>query len=265
MKRVPHVGVESAVVRSARGELGEDARAEHAMTRPPSDPDEHYEQPAVHVARDDRRVHEDARADDAAHHDECGIAGTEAAQQFRRRLAGMFALATFFLTALATTVAQVAAARPPPHAHRAPKQPLENGACLDSARAVPQVLQPPVSRAMQIVRIDEVVSTATMMPGEIIGFLYTTEDGSTWLGQRSSRLHVAGRRDGDQPGAGRHARAAAKNVTGFPPQSRYGVATKYPQLLQGPDSARRPRSAAHSQLAPCVAWPPGRALPDPSM
>ena len=78
---------------------------------------------------------------------------------------------------------------PPPGVQFQP--PLENGACLDSIRAVPDVLQGPSSRGMQIVRIDQVVSTATMLPGEVIGFLYTTQDGSTWLGQRTKDYQSA--------------------------------------------------------------------------
>ena len=82
-----------------------------------------------------------------------------------------------------------AAMPPPPGVQFQP--PLENGACLDSIRAVPNVLQGPASRGMQIVRIDQVVSTATLLPGEVIGFLYTTQDGSTWLGQRTKDYQSA--------------------------------------------------------------------------
>jgi hypothetical protein len=173
----------------------------------------------------------------------------------------MFAIATIFLTALVTTVAQL----PPPGAPgMMPAQPpLESGACLDSARAVPQVLVPPVSRAMQIVRIDEVVSTATMTPGEIIGFLYTTSDGSTWLGQRSG--------DYISPASARainailaSTRLPGENVTEFPPVTRYGVATKYPRFFKV-RTAPGAMSALRFQLVQCVVWPPGRALPDPTM
>ena len=54
-----------------------------------------------------------------------------------------------------------------------------------------------------------------------------------------------------------------KTSPAFPPQSRYGVATKYPQFFE----VRIPPDAfgpLRITLAPCVAWPPGRALPDPS-
>jgi hypothetical protein len=141
--------------------------------------------------------------------------------------------------------------------------PLQEGACLDSARAVPQVLAAPVSRGMQIVRIDQVVSTATMMPGEIIGFLYTTQNGTTWLGERSTDyLSPAGATAINTVLAATH--VAAKNIASFPPQSRYGVATKYAQFF----AVRIPPDAfgpLRITLAPCIAWPPGRALPDPSM
>ena len=111
----------------------------------------------------------------------------------------MVAIATFVLAALSSAVAQ----QPPPPGPAQPpaqsmpiaapmqQQPLQNGPCLDSLRAVPKVLQAPVSRGMQIVRIDQVLSTATMTPNEIIGFLYTLQDGSTWLGQRTKDYQSA--------------------------------------------------------------------------
>ena len=144
----------------------------------------------------------------------------------------------------------------------AAQQPLESGTCLDSARAVPQVLQPPVVRAMQIVRIDEVVSTATMMPGEIIGFLYTTADGATWLGQRSTQyMSPASATAINQVLAATH--LPGDNLTEFPPVSRYGVVTKYPRFFKV-RIVPGAMGTLRFQLAPCVVWPPGRALPDPS-
>ena len=141
--------------------------------------------------------------------------------------------------------------------------PLQQGACLDSARPVPLVLQPPVSRGTQIVRIDEVVSTATMMPGEVIGFLYTTQNGTTWLAQRSTDyMSPADATAINTVLAATH--LSTKMITSFPPQSRYGVATKYPQFF----AVRIPPDAfgpLRITLAPCIAWPPERALPDPSM
>lgn len=187
----------------------------------------------------------------------------------------MFALATFFLTALLNTVAQQpppggpppqgppAQTEPPPSQGLMQQPPLEAGACLDSLRAVPKVLEPPVSRAMQIVRIDQVVSTATMTPGEIIGFLYTTQDGSTWLGQRTADYQSAADATAiNQVLAATH--VPGYNVNSFPPTNVYGVPTKHPQLfrVQVPQAAL---TALRITIAPCVAWPPGRPLPDPSI
>lgn len=183
----------------------------------------------------------------------------------------MFLQATLALAVLFNTVAQ----EPPPPGGPPPAgppaeqpppssaQPLENGACLDSVRAVPKVLQSPISRAMQIVRIDQVVSTATMMPGEIIGFLYTTQDGSTWLGQRAAEYQSAADATAiNQVLAATH--VAGYNVTGFPPTSVYGVPTKHPQVFRVslPPDAFRPLRFA---LVPCVIWPSSRPLPDPTM
>jgi len=116
---------------------------------------------------------------------------------------------------------------------------------------------------MQIVRIDQVVSTATMIPGEIIGFLYTTQDGGTWLGQRSAQYQSAADATAiNQVLAATH--VAGYTVTGFPPTNVYGVPTKHPQIFRVnvPPDAYRPLRIA---LVPCVIWPSGRPLPDPSM
>ena len=148
---------------------------------------------------------------------------------------------------------------PPPGVQFQP--PLENGACLDSIRAVPNVLQGPTSPGMQIVRIDQVVSTATMLPGEVIGFLYTTQDGSTWLGQRTKDYQSAA----DATAINRvlaAAHVAGYDVSEFPPTSLYGVPTKRPQLfrVQMPASEYATLRIA---LVPCVIWPSTRPLPDP--
>jgi hypothetical protein len=173
----------------------------------------------------------------------------------------MLALATFFLTAFGSTVAQMPPQGPPPAATM--QQPLEDGPCLDSPRAVPRVLTTPLSRAMQIVRIDQVLSTATMMPAEIIGFLYTTQDGTTWLGERTAQyMSPAAATAVNTVLAATH--VSNKNITGFPPETRYGYPTKYQQFFQvriPPDSF----AALRISLAPCITWPPGRPLPDPAM
>ena len=116
---------------------------------------------------------------------------------------------------------------------------------------------------MQIVRIDKVESTATMMPGEIMGFLYTLEDGSTWLGQRSGPyMTAASATSMNQVLASTH--DASTNVTKFPPQMNHGVATKYQQFfkVQIPPSSLQVLRIA---IVPCVEWPATRSLPDPSM
>ncbi|HUY11882.1 MAG TPA: hypothetical protein VMV73_06440 [Candidatus Dormibacteraeota bacterium] len=144
-----------------------------------------------------------------------------------------------------------------------PSETLNNGGCLDSPRPVPMVLMPPVVRGEQIVRIDKVVSTASMMPGEVIGFLYTLEDGTIWLGQRTpDYMSAADSRALNLVLGAAH--LPADTVTTFPPQMRYGVATHYQQFfrVQLTDSAL---SALHVRIDPCVAWPSGRDLPDPSL
>jgi hypothetical protein len=182
----------------------------------------------------------------------------------------MLALATLFFTALLNTVAQ----QPPPEgpppqgppaqmAPQAPMQrPLEDGPCLDSARGVPRVVAAPVSRGMQIVRIDQVLSTSTMMPGEVIGFLYTTQNGSSWLGERSAQYtSPADATAINRVLASTH--VPGQNVNAFPPQSHYGVATHSPQIFQVsiPGDAM---SSLRIATAPCVAWPADRPLPDPA-
>lgn len=143
------------------------------------------------------------------------------------------------------------------------QQPLEDGQCLDSTRSVPRVLQAPVIRGMQIVRIDQVVSTATMTPGSIVGFLYTTQDGSTWLGERSAEyMSPADATQINQVLASTH--LPNESVNQFPPHTRYGVTTKYPQIFKvriAPDAF----SALRVALVSCVVWPTSRPLPDPSL
>jgi hypothetical protein len=212
----------------------------------------------------------------------------------------MFAMAAFVVTLLTAFVAQaspapapVASLAPAPKASPAPapepmegtpapaegspapsvavppppgvqfQPPLENGACLDSIRAVPNVLQGPSSRGMQIVRIDQVVSTATMLPGEIIGFLYTTQDGGTWLGQRTRDYQSAA----DATAINRvlaAARVAGSDVGEFPPTSLYGVPTKHQQIFRVQMPAGE-YSTLRIALVPCVIWPSDRQLPDPPM
>ena len=173
----------------------------------------------------------------------------------------MLAIAPFLLIAFNEVLAQAPAGAPPPASLAA--QPLEEGPCLDSSRSVPRVIATTLSRGMQIVRIDQVVSTATMMPGQVIGFLYTTQDGSTWLGERTARyMSPASATAINQVLSSTH--LPAENVKSFPPQSHYGVPTKLPQLFKVsiPQDSLGPLRIS---LEPCVAWPAGRALPDPMM
>jgi hypothetical protein len=142
-------------------------------------------------------------------------------------------------------------------------EPLGAGACLDSPRPVPRLLQPPAARGNQIVRIDKVVSTASMMPGEVVGFLYTLEDGSTWLGQRTQAyMSAAAAAQSNQVLASTH--LPSVNASRFPPQMEHGVATKYQQFfkVQIVPSAL---TTLEIELEPCVVWPAGRPLPDPQM
>jgi hypothetical protein len=174
------------------------------------------------------------------------------------------------MLALLLTTLMVAQQAPAPDAQQAPLapaqaplEPLSSGACLDAPRPVPRVLQPPISRQNEVVRIDRVVSTATMTPGEIIGFLYTLGDGTTWLGQRTSNyMSPAGAAAINQVLASTH--LPGQKITEFPPQQRYGVATKYQQFFSVllPPAAM---TALQIQLEPCVLWPAGRPLPDPAM
>jgi hypothetical protein len=169
-------------------------------------------------------------------------------------------IAAMFLP-LAFLVAEVTPAplRPPME----PAAPLIAGNCLDSTRPVPNVLQPPISAASQIVRIDKVESLQTMMPGEVLGFLYTLGDGSTWLGQRSSDFMSPA--DATQINlvlGSTH--MPGQNVSEFPPGTKYGVPTKYQQFfrVQLNEAAM---TGLKIQLVPCVVWPAGQALPAPKM
>lgn len=160
----------------------------------------------------------------------------------------------------AITLAQAPAAQPAPGSAL---EPLETGPCLDSSRPVPRVLQPPVTRANQIVRIDRVVSTASMMPGETIGFLYTLQDGSTWLGQRT-QPYMSGAAAGQMNQVLSSTHVPGANVSQFPPQMIHGVATKYSQFFKVQIVATA-LETLRIELEPCVVWPAGRALPDPQI
>ncbi len=161
----------------------------------------------------------------------------------------------------------VAQAQPPPMP-MAPvvpgmQQPLETGPCLDSPRPVPRVLQPPIERNMQVVRIDRVESTASLMPGEVIGYLYTLGDGSTWLGQRTTP-YMSGAAASSINQVLSMTHLPGQNISEFPPEMKHGVATKYQQFFRVQITPGM-LSTLRIQVVPCVAWPANRALPDPSM
>ncbi len=139
---------------------------------------------------------------------------------------------------------------------------LNGGPCLDSPRSVPHVLQEPVVREMQIVRIDRVVSTATMTRDNVIGFLYTTDDGTTWLGQRSpDYMSAANAREINHVLAS--TRVSPLDPDAFPPTMRYGVPVRADRFfrVQIPERAMVP---LRIRFDACVAWPQGRPLPDPT-
>ncbi len=115
---------------------------------------------------------------------------------------------------------------------------------------------------MQIVRIDRLISTYTLTYGDTIGFLYTTADGSTWLGQRMPDYMSAS--DARQIN---HVLAATRlspvEPNAFPPTMRYGVPVRAQQFFRVQIPARA-LDPLHIDLNECVAWPQGRQLPDPS-
>jgi hypothetical protein len=137
---------------------------------------------------------------------------------------------------------------------------LNNGACLDSIKAVPQGLFG-ADQSAAIVKIDKVVSTATMTDGEIIGYLYTRQDGTTWLGQRKQQyMSGADSAQINQVLASTH--LPTSTTTAFPPVRKYGVRTYYTEIFQVqiPAASLDP---LHIRLDPCVAWPAGTPLPNP--
>lgn len=135
---------------------------------------------------------------------------------------------------------------------------LNNGACLDSIKSVPQGLFGSM-QSTAVVKIDKVVSTSTMMDGQIIGFLYTRQDGTTWLGQRTQQyMSGAASTQINQLLSSTHMPNAT--ITTFPPTRRYGVKTNYTEVFQVqiPATAMDP---LHIRLDSCVAWPDGTPLP----
>ncbi len=141
-----------------------------------------------------------------------------------------------------------------------PPAPLNNGACMDSAAQVPQALQG-AGQSAAVVRIDRVVSTADMLSGETIGFLYTRQDGSTWIGERSQAYMSAAASQAMNNVLGMfHLQGAS--TTQFPPARLYGVKTNYQQIFQV-HVMQTGLDPLHIRFDPCVAWPQGRPLPQP--
>jgi hypothetical protein len=136
------------------------------------------------------------------------------------------------------------------------------GPCLDSPKAVPSVLGEPFVRQSEVVRIDKVVSTRTMMANEVIGFVYTRQDGKTYLGTRTAQYtSPASAAQLNAVLASTHA-PEVKETT-FPPQTRLGVKTSGPPFLgvKIPTGALQPLAI---RLDPCVVWPASMPLPDPT-
>ena len=136
------------------------------------------------------------------------------------------------------------------------------GPCLDSPKAVPNVLGDPFERSSEVVRIDKVVSTRTMMAGEVIGFLYTRQDGKTYLGTRTAQYTSPASAAQLNAVLGSTHNPDVKETT-FPPTTRLGVKTSGPPFL----GVRIPAGAWDPlgiRIEPCVSWPSGNALPDPS-
>ena len=123
------------------------------------------------------------------------------------------------------------------------QQPLETGACLDSLRAVPKVvavagLAGDADRAHR-----QVLSTATMMPGE--DHRLSLHDAGRFDVARPAHLglSVGRRRDGDQPRARRDPRARVQRH-GLPRDERLRRADQASADFPGDYPARRLRAAA---------------------
>ncbi len=137
---------------------------------------------------------------------------------------------------------------------------LNNGPCLDSLVSVPHTLNGD-SMGAQVVTIDEVVSTATLIAGQVIGYVYTREDGTTWLGQRHERYMSAADSSAiNAVLASTH--LPGEHVNAFPPVRKFGVKTNYAEFFQVriPTGALAPLRIT---VNPCVAWPAGQPLPQP--
>ncbi len=138
---------------------------------------------------------------------------------------------------------------------------LNNGPCLDSPVSVPERLNGPDTGA-DVVRIDKVISTATMLDGQILGYLYTRQDGTTWLGQRRQQYMSAADSEAINHVLA-YSRMPNSDVTEFPPATRYGLKTNYQQVIRIVSPPAVALQSMMVRLEPCVAWPSGAALPTP--
>jgi hypothetical protein len=165
------------------------------------------------------------------------------------------------IVTLATLLAQ-ATPSPSPAMQTLPAVLDTRGPCLESTKQVPNVIGEPVAKDSEVVKIEKVVSLATYTPGQVIGFLYTRQDGKTFLGMRSLQYtSPASAQELNQVLASTHAPGVSE--TEFPPQTRLGVKTGYSQFFEVKLLAAA-MDPLQVRLDPCVAWPAGRPLPDPA-
>ncbi len=128
------------------------------------------------------------------------------------------------------------------------------GACMDSVKQVPYNLGWPLDRTTQVVRIDKIVSTSSMTPQEVLGFLYTRQDGATFAGTRSSRYMSAVNWNAmNQVLTSTHAPSVTQTAFSQKANGNEFLKVNIPADAMG---------ALNIRLEPCVAWPQGRPLPD---
>ncbi|MDQ6826682.1 MAG: hypothetical protein M3Z14_05720 [Candidatus Eremiobacteraeota bacterium] len=128
------------------------------------------------------------------------------------------------------------------------------GACMDSFKQVPYNLGWPLDHTTQVVRIDKILSTSAMTPGEVIGFLYTRRDGATFAGTRNGR-YMSPASWGMMNQVLDSTHDPSVKQTAF---SQKASGNEYLQV-NVPADALGPLKI---QLEPCVAWPKERPLPD---
>jgi len=136
---------------------------------------------------------------------------------------------------------------------------LNNGPCLDSLASVPQRINGELPGAA-VVKIDKVISTSTMIAGETIGYLYTRQDGTTWLGQRAQPYMSAANSEAINRVLA-YSHMPNSTATQFPPVTRYGLKTNLPAILQIQPPTAPAMQVMSIQVQPCVAWPAGAPLP----